>query len=147
MKDAVGSSLLLNIVVIFTAVIILLFSGIISYSKAYKIKNRIVEIIERYEKYDNTTISAIEDELKKVGYTIATKDQIDAKCTKPNNLTGAKKSGYLYCVYEKDNVSSTKNGKAYEVVTFVRFDFPVIGQMLEFPVQGETKVLGKVYDY
>ena len=33
------------------------------------------------------------------------------------------------------------------VVTYVRFDFPVIGNMLTFEVHGETKMLGKNYNY
>ena len=34
-----------------------------------------------------------------------------------------------------------------EVITYVQFEFPVIGDLLTFPVKGETKVLGKNYNY
>ena len=40
MRDAVGGSLLLNVVVIFVSVIILFFAGIMAYSKAYKAKKK-----------------------------------------------------------------------------------------------------------
>ena len=42
MKDAVGGSLLLNLVIIFTSIVILLFVGVLAYAKAYKVKNKII---------------------------------------------------------------------------------------------------------
>ena len=39
--------MLLNLVVIFSGLVIVFFIGILSYSKAYRVKNRIVELIEK----------------------------------------------------------------------------------------------------
>lgn len=147
MKDAVGGSLLLNLVVIFTSIVILFFVGIIAYSKAYRVKNRIIEVIERYETFDERGIKELKTELLRVGYRTATSDQIKSKCGEDSlsyNTDLNKNADFLYCVYDKNNSTS---GEAYEVVTYVRFDFPVIGDFLMFPVKGETKVLGKGYDY
>ena len=167
MKDAVEGSLLLNIVVIFTSIVILFFAGIMAYSKAYKIKNRIIEVVERYEVYDDTTIvktdadgnnftvpQLLEEDLRKAGYIVATSAQVESKCGTRNKNT----SEYLCCVYEKScNERCTNSAECtlgecigqrhYEVVTFIHFDFPVIGNMLTFEVHGETKMLGKNYDY
>ena len=144
MRDAVGGSLLLNIIVIFTSIIILLFAGILAYSKAYKIKNRIIEVIEKHENYNETVVNELSEDLRKSGYIVATKAQIDAKCgTTSGNLN--EDGGYLYCVYEKSGIGA--GAKTYEVVTYIHFDFPVIGDMLTFAVKGETKTLGKKYDY
>ena len=52
MRESLGGSMLLNLVVIFTGLIIIFFVGILSYSKAYRVKNRIVEIIEKYGTYE-----------------------------------------------------------------------------------------------
>ena len=38
-------------------------------------------------------------------------------------------------------------GTSYEVINYVHFAFPVIGDLLMFPVKGETRTLGKVYNY
>ena len=146
MRDAVGGSLLLNIVVIFTSIVILFFAGIMAYSKAYKIKNRIIEVIERYETFDANTISELQADLLRVGYRTATPDQIKTKCGEESlsyNSDETKSAGFLYCIYK----DSSTNGSAYEVVTYVRFDFPVIGDFITFPVKGETKVLGIDYNY
>lgn len=147
MKSAVGGSLLLNLVLIFTSIVILFFVGIIAYSKAYKVKNKIIEVIERYENFDEQGINELKTELLRVGYKTASPDQIKTKCGENSlsyNSVQTKSAGFLYCVYEKSNLTT---GKSYEVVTYVRFDFPIIGDILMFPVKGETKVLGKNYNY
>ena len=148
MRDAVGGSLLLNIVVIFTSIVILFFAGIMAYSKAYKIKNRIIEVIEKNEKYDVGVHDIIYGDLKRSGYLFATSDQVDEKCGDAN----LNKFEYLYCVYlkscdEKDATGNCVGQRHYEVVTYIHFDVPVIGDMLTFEVKGETKMLGKNYNY
>lgn len=148
MKDAVGGSLLLNIVVIFTSIVILFFAGIMAYSKAYKIKNRIIEVVEKYETYDDIVQSKLEEDLRKSGYIVATSAQVESKCGTSNLNT----SEYLYCVYlksceETDETGDCVGQRHYEVVTYIHFDFPVIGNMLTFEVHGETKMLGKNYNY
>lgn len=144
MKDAVGGSLLLYLVVIFTSIVILFFAGIMAYSKAYKIKNRIIEVIERNETYGTNEVLELTEELKRAGYRSATRDQIGSKCGL-ESLTYTENAGHFYCVY-LDN-SSAEEGYSYEVVTYVHFDMPIIGDMLVFPVKGETKILGKNYNY
>lgn len=152
MKDAIGGSLLLNIVVIITSVVILFFVGIIAYSKAYKIKNRIVEVIEKNETYDSDIASnQLDNDLGRAGYITATKDKIDAKCDDYNkNEVAVGASGYLYCVYCDDgdlDPTTCEGERTYKVVTYIHFNFPVIGDMLTFAVKGQTKTLGRVYDY
>ena len=145
MKDAIGGSSLLNLVVIFTSVIIIFFAGMIVYSKAYKIKNRIIEVIEKHGEYDSDVINEINDDLIRAGYrTVSTNEQVDSKCNKDSKIN-LNDTNYFYCVYRDD--SSTAEGYSYEVVTYVHFDFPVISSMIEIPVRGETKILGKSYDY
>ena len=152
MKDAVGGSLLLNLVVIFTSIVILFFVGIIAYSKAYKVKNRIIEIIERNEEYSDDLIDELSIELKKVGYRLGSSVPSNEKCASVSSrgkCVNLNETNYQYCVCEhSDSVSSNEDGgSVFEVITFVHFDFPIIGDFITFPVKGETKVLGKSYNY
>jgi len=157
MRESIGNSLLLYLVVIFSGVVILFFVGIISYSKAYRVKNRIVDVIEKYNGYttgENSAESEINASLSEMGYTITNSDfcngssvqnhlkNISESFVLKNNPT----SGYNYCVYEISDKSSS-NTKYYVVVTFVNFNFPIIGSMLNIPIYGETKILGKSYNY
>ena len=142
MKDAVGGSLLLYLVVIFTSIVILFFAGILAYSKAYKVKNRIIEVIEKHGTYDSSVVAEINNDLNRAGYrSVSSNAQLNSKCGNQN----LNSTTYFYCVYEDE--SSLESGKSYKVVTYVHFDFPVIGDILEFPVRGQTKTLGKTYDY
>lgn len=139
MREATGSSMLLYIVVFFAGIVILFFAGILTYSKAYKAKNRIIEVIEEYGTYNTNTKEVISSSLKYMGYQIG-------ECPQNQNF-GSKYSlvstgeGYKYCVY----YSSYE--KIYKVITYVHFDFPIIGNSINIGVAGETKVLGKNYDY
>jgi hypothetical protein len=89
----------------------------------------------------DSIVAQLNDDLRKAGYRTATQNQVEAKCGIDNKNT----SEYFYCVYLNDE--SSIEGYTYEVVTYIHFNFPVIGDMLTFAVKGETKVLGKVYDY
>lgn len=154
MRESLGGSLLLNLVIIFAGIVMVFFVGILSYSKAYRIKNRIIEVIEKHEKYDESVAKELASDLQAAGYSTAASncDKIRENLVSGTNpkYDGTKLKenlnsfGYNYCVFESEN---TKNGNYYVVITFTRFEFPVIDELLTFPVYGETKILGKEYDY
>ena len=146
MRQAVGGSLLMNLVVIFTAIIVLFFVSIISYSKAYGVKNRIISIIEKYDNYNMYTASEIDADLKNIGYRSATSNKCDsqnimnrvnsiAKGVTPVKLN----NNYNYCLYR---IGNQNDSHYYVIVTFVSFDFPLISNTVTFPVFVETKILG-----
>lgn len=141
MREAVGNSLLMGMVATIIGVIMIFFVGSISYSKAYKIKNRIINIIEDNGGWDDSLSSEIEKYLKEIGYQVGAGSR--SNICSDNNIPGAEvmykpqsNTGYNYCVISYDN------GKYYKVVTFMRFEFPIIGNALEFPVTGESKTFG-----
>ena len=47
MKEAVGNSMVLTFIFVFIAIFIILFVGSIAYSKGFKVRNRIIDIIEK----------------------------------------------------------------------------------------------------
>ena len=160
MRDSLGGSILLNLVIIFAGLVIVVFIGILSYSKAYKVKNRIVEVIEKYGVYEQApgemddVIDEVNPDLMAIGYNTSNPTKCDTIRTRlidekydvglSENLN--KTYGYNYCVFQ-NNDSTNSTGKYYVVVTFIHFQIPVIGDILTFPVYGETKMLGKTYDY
>lgn len=158
MREAVGSSLLLNVVVFFVGIVIIFFIGVLSYSKAYRVKNRIIEIVEKYGVYDDSAKSEINQSLYKAGYALNSGDLCSSSRVQNHlinvvGLTGEENdavanlndNNFNYCIFEAKN--KTSNGRYYIVVSFVHFEFPVIGDIINVPVYGETKILGKSYDY
>ena len=148
MREAVGSSMLLYIVVFFVAILILFFVGIVSYSKAYKVKNRVIEIIEKYGTYDDDVESIIKNELdyNNLGYQTGSCPADNVDTLIENN------SGYKYCIYIRDCSKYDKNNicigsRHYKVVTYLHLDLPLVGNYITVPVYGDTKTLGIDYEY
>lgn len=157
MRDSIGGAMLLNLVIIFTGLVIVFFVSILSYSKAYKVKNRIIEIIEKYETYSGDVVNELNYDLKNIGYSTTTPAKCDERCNdireelvrtryKSEDLAidSLNNSGYNYCVF---SLTNNNEGFSYLVVTFVRFEVPIVGDILTFPVYGETKILEKDYNY
>ena len=158
MRDAVGGSMLFYIVIIFVTAVMLLFSSIMTYSKAYRIKNRILEVIEKYGEYTNEATEEINIDLSASGYNSSYPSNCEkirnrligdqdgryasAKISENQNKKENNLGGYNYCVFKLDNV---EDGYSYIVVTFTEFQIPVIGEILTFPVYGETQTLGRTY--
>ena len=145
MREAIGGTWLLTIVLVF----IVLFSSFlalsINYSKAFKVKNGIVNIIEKNEGLSDDSQDEIKDYLTTVGYLIY------SSC--PKNLTeqgdktklagfehyAANANKYLYCVAKTDDDSGNIKKSYYKVTVFFRVDLPILGEIFTFPISGETK--------
>ena len=150
MKSAIGNSLLLTIVIIIVSAVILLFVSVLSYSKAYRVKNGIIEIIERNNGYNvtdsegnNVTEKETDNFLYQSGYKVGKNNNCaNVLINKGVDEVVNTSSNYNYCV---GKTNSKNGGSYYTVITYVEFDFPVIGSMLSFPVSGETKILNRNY--
>lgn len=132
MRASIGNSLLLNIVIIIVSLVILVFVGILSYSKAYRVKNGIIEILERNEELNDTSTQEISQYLKQTGYKVG-------KCPKDKENNG---TGYKVCIEQQD---SDINGYRFKVTVYVEYNFPIVNSILSTPVTGETRTLGVNY--
>lgn len=137
MKESIANAFISNLVIIFIIIFIFFFAGSLTYSKAFKVKNRIVDIIEKYEAFDSNAIAEINSTLGEMGYRVNRSLKGCDRRNGKDSLT-LNTNTYRYCVYEYE----TPKGKYYGVAAYMYFDIPIIGQSLEFPVYGETKILG-----
>lgn len=139
MKAATGNALLMNIIIVFLVVVLGVLVTSITYTKAFRVKNRIVEVIENYEgdfkNHEDDIRNNITTNLSNVGYRL----KGTSKCKDPlNDGTSIYKEGndYYYCIYRYE----TGRGYYYKVVSYMYLDLPVIGDNLVLPISGETKV-------
>ena len=143
MKEALGISQLYTFVIVFVSIIMLLLIGSLSYSKAFKIKTRILEIVETNKGFNNGNKEKVEDEidsfLKSAGYPVNTRDNKSCPTVKG---TGAINTinNFDYCIYSFE----TLRGPYYRVTVFISYDIPVISAFLRIPVSGETRI---IYDF
>lgn len=133
MREATGNALLTMMVTSIITIIMIFFVGSISYSKSYRIKNYIINQIEENRGWNDTLENDINSYMKEVGYNVRRKKGCpnDNKCG--NAINNTDQGSYEYCIY------SCPSGKYYKVLTYMQFEFPVIGNSLKFEVKGETK--------
>lgn len=159
MRDAFGGAFSIKLMLIFLMLYISFICVALNYARAFRVKNRIINIIEQNEGYCGSNVSKIDDEvnqyLNNAGYYI--------NYTSVSNVVGeGGKYGCLndfnapnnisrgYCIYRKDNNQSTSCGDrvVYSVETYMMFDIPIISTFtgLNFPItiKGETKPIERI---
>ena len=150
MKEAMGNSAILMIVITFMAIFILILTSSSAYSKAAKVRNRLVEMIEYNQGYIDEGNAAdfrdqIEIELAKYGYRQNTASGNTCKSRPGNAETlfdaipaiNTEFSKYKYCIYKY----RTSKGVYYGVETYMYFDIPLVDQLPPIGIYGETKTL------
>ncbi|MBR1717868.1 MAG: hypothetical protein IJ715_01200 [Bacilli bacterium] len=143
MREAIGNSFVLNFIITFVILFILIFVGTTTYTKAFKVKNKIVDTIENYDgkiatgnRLNSSVSDEINEKLGQIGYRIDPSSECKTDGRFSNGTLLSKTSDYRYCVYK----FSTTKGNYYGVVAYIYMEIPVIGAKLEFPVYGETKI-------
>lgn len=148
MKEAVGNTFILSIMITFIVIFIIIFAGSTSYTKAYKVKNRIIDIIENNE--DSTksntistaTFNEIDAFLAQTGYKVNASNKSGCKASHGGTIVsnGSMSNQYRYCI---EKITTTR-GIYYGVTAYMYFEFPVASGLVELPVYGETKILGQL---
>ncbi len=138
MREATGNALLTMMITTIIGVIMMFFVGSISYSKSYKIKNYIVKKIESNGGWSiedggkENIQTEVDSYMKETGYNVSKSScPRNDKCGESINT----QISYNYCIYK----CSKGNYTYYKVRTYMIFDFPIIGDMIKFEVNGETK--------
>ena len=159
MKEAIANAGIFNLVIIFVIILLAFFIGSLSYSKAFKVKNKIIEEIEKDQAYttgvNNSTEDRVEEWIGNIGYRMNTGNARNtANCPTVTGNGGQEgklvnsDSDYQYCVYEFDtcsaNSDTAKCGKYYRVTAYMYFDIPIISGLLKIPVSGETMIFNEI---
>lgn len=152
MKGAIGNALILNIVITFMLIFFSLLIGSMAYSKAYKTKDYLINMIDKYENEKTKGISfegkwddEVNEYLEKIGYPI-NKNICPAKegytVEKGDDIF---KEEYDYCIYKKVHIKPEDKNEVirgrynYMVQVYMKFDFPILGDFIRIPITGETK--------
>ena len=142
MKESIGSTASLNIVLTFIAIVFAFLAASLSYYKAFKINNIVKNSIEKFEGYNELAISEINNRLTSLGY-----QRINVNCDKNEKFGGQeyelKESGNGLCIYFY-NDSSTKSYK-YGVVSYMSINMPFVGQFLKIPIKTTTDYIYGCY--
>ena len=158
MREAIGGTWLFQIVIVF----ILLFTGFmclsINRSKAFRVKNQIIETIESYngidlnKEYEEGGTGAIVDivsYIKDNSYrTVGVSPGNEYKCF--NRDGKSTNTNPVFCIEAvsasdksgiSDDYKELTNMVYYRVVVFYQLDLPVFHDLFNFRVVGATKTL------
>ena len=160
MKDAVGSTMLVYIVIIVVGIVGAILIASNMYTSAYKAKNNIISAIDRYYMVnsgngktcfdDNTCTNSIASTLKNMGYHLNGENLCkENSVLKKVNKTAEEDGSIIDLVYPKDTFNgycvfknSLSNSEYYyTVVTFSHLNINVlgIGSLFSTPVYGQTR--------
>lgn len=142
MRDAVGGTFMIKVLLVFLAVYICFIAVALNYAKAFRVKNKIIDIIEQNEGFDidskdtsDTSVRGrIDIYLKSVNYNITDIDRL-AKDTDGTCYD----RGYCIIEYDSNNIEGKLSGKYYKVTTFVKLEFPFFNLTIPIRVVGETR--------
>lgn len=135
MKEAIGTSYVFTLMMVFIGILIVMFVGSIAYTKGFKVRNKIIDLIEKNEGYNDMAIEQIDENLASIGYRI-----VDKECPAKKNVGAIQESDYRYCVYQYTN---EEKGVYYGVTVFISFDIPLLGDYIEIPIYGESRLIFK----
>ena len=147
MRDAIGQVFTLQIILAFVLLINGYMAYSVNYTRAFRVKNQIVNIIEQYEgPYNDEGIEKINEYIDRMAYDVNNQQMINFQ----NDNQGAECPGYNgWCYLEHkvsvDDADGERNGKYYSIVTFVNIDIPVVNNILGLgnflQVVGETRTI------
>lgn len=130
MKESIGASWLIGIVVTFIFLFSAFLAMAINYAKAFNVKNYIMNTIEQYEGYTEEAQANISAYLSRVGY-----NQGATSCAKSDfwgDQTPVITDGYCTAQIDEADVSY------FKVQTFIVLEIPMINFKLKVPINGET---------
>ena len=171
MKEAIGGTWLFGIVIVFVILFATIVSVSVNWSRAYKVKDEIINQIEKNNGFNDDTKAAIDEYIGGLGYrsTGECPDDGDtwygvvADGTMLSRSRGYRgKSGKNYCIKRTDINRREKNSLGqcvtvvgavglpeaayYSVAVFFKLDMPIIGSIFELRITGETSTLYNIND-
>lgn len=141
MRQSIGGSWLIGLMVLF----ILLFAGYIiltiDYNKSVRVKNEAINLVEKYEGLNEEAITLLNNYLKGTGYMTT------GKCGEQDGMYGALSledneleetvngQNYYYCIKKYKGANTSYY---YQIALFYRFNLPVLGDTSKFTIKGST---------
>ncbi len=149
MRQSIGSTWILGLVIGFMLIFVSFLSLSLNYSKVFRIKNEALSMIEKYEgvkEGETGAVALINNYLVQNNYT--TMHYCDVGEYGSKNLAVASlelvsdtRTLYYYCIAKvstKIDGNRLPNRSKYQVKFFFKFNLPIIGNLLTYRATGET---------
>ena len=144
MKESIGGTAALNIALTFIAIVFAFLAATLSYYKAYKVNNIIINSLEKFEGHNSLAFAEINNKLDSIGYQ---------RFSNANCKSILKFGDYDYqpvshdndgfCVYMRYN--NKKKTYQYVAVSYMTINLPILSDIVRIPVKAVTKELYGCY--
>ena len=161
MKESIGGTWLFTIVIAFIALFTTFVSVTTNYARCFKIKDDVVDRIAANQGINEESITQIRERLRNLGYSSTGNCPTDGRCWWGFSVSDSSLSPSSYgsdinfCIRRTDIVpkkSIGPDGEAlgtadrfpqsyYSVVIFFKLDWPILRQLFEIKVAGETPMV------
>ena len=141
MREAIGGTWLFGLVITFIVFFASFLAVSINYSKAFHVKNNVVDLISKYEGNNCKARKKISEYLRTSG-ALVTGDCLSGY--EGYNLAGepANDGKAYYCIASDETDSTTFMSKQfYRVIVFYKIDLPMLGNIATFKIKGETETI------
>lgn len=141
MKESIGYTVTLNLVIVFVAIIFTFLSAALIYFKSNKVTNIVVNSLEKYEGYNSLSEEEMNKQIASIGYQVKA---INCKSTVRSGGTTCelKKQGTRgYCIYE---CNESEEYYYYRVRINMMLNVPIINNILDIPIYSNTN---RMYDF
>ncbi len=158
MRESVGYTVTLNIVIVFIVIVFAFISAALVYYKSNKISNVIMDAIEKYEGYNKLAEEEILKQISNLGYNIK---KINCPTNYSRTARGKKEVCSLvenntskgiyysngtkgYCVYECIDLEAgiySDYYYYYKIRTNMMINIPIVNNLLDIPIYSNTNRL------
>ena len=146
MREAFGGAFTIKLMLIFLAIYIAFIAVALNYAKAFRVKNRIIDIIEQnegidsyYDTKEGSVIGNINSYLNTVG------SYVNLANIKNNNTENINCYDRGYCIEETTApVTDGITSKYYKVTTYININFPFFKLNFNIPITGETRKIERI---
>lgn len=125
MRDALGGLVNIVIIVVFLVIVSGYLAFNVNYTKAFRVKNKIISVIETHEGLDSSGEQEIESYAKSIGYNVSIPKDFRAS----EGWEAKTNCGFYYKVVDSPT-SGDIHKNYYEVITFVSVDIPIIKKIM-----------------
>ncbi len=146
MRDAIGQVFVLQVILAFVILINGYMAYSVNYTRAFRVKNQIVDIIEQYEgPYNQEGLDKINSYINQMTYEVP--GRIIQAFEDDYGGSASCQNGWCYIPHEVTIAGGDGNmtGYYYSVVTFVNIDIPVVNNIIGLGnflrIYGETRTI------
>lgn len=135
MRDAFGGTFMIKIILVFIVLFVSFMAAAVTYAKAFRIKNNVIDILEQTQCNDKN-ISSVMERVDVYLESVPYNEKNNTTVSDCSN-SGGKLTNRGVCIVPIGDVGN----RYYKVVTYISISFPFFHLNLTMPISGETKII------